>query len=290
MAILLYLFLCLVWSSTWLVIKIGLGGIPPFLGAGLRFTLATAILWLILLARKKKSSPLTRDDKISILSCGSNFAVNYGLVYWSEQHIPSGLAALLFSTMPLMVALLSRFWTRSETLPARKIAGILSGIGGTAVIFWPAEGAGRLAVLGMLGVLGATLSAAVNLVVIKKHSRHTDVFVLNACGMAIGTACLLAMSFLLESRAAVVWTPETALSIVYLSLFGTVAAFLAYYHLIKTMHATHLSTITLICPVIAIGLGWFFLGEAVSLRTLAGVAAILGGVALTVRSAESPLP
>src|SRR5271155_4916803 len=97
--VLLYTLICLIWGSTWLVIKIGLEGVPPFLGAGLRFTLASAVLFALAAARRTKIR-LTRDDRISILSCGLlTFTLSYACVYWAEQYISSGLTAILYSPM-----------------------------------------------------------------------------------------------------------------------------------------------------------------------------------------------
>src|SRR5579884_1679158 len=101
----LYALICLIWGSTWLVIKIGLEGVPPFLGAGLRFTLAAAVL-LALGAARGPQPPLDRDDRISVWSSGLlSFTLSYACVYWAEVYISSGLTAILYCTMPLIVAL-----------------------------------------------------------------------------------------------------------------------------------------------------------------------------------------
>ena len=116
----LFTLITLIWGSTWLAIKVGLVGVPPFLGAGLRFLLSALIVGAMLLVRRK-SIRLMRNDRICVLSLGIPvFFVNYGAVYWAEQYISSGLAAVLFSTMPLMTALLSRFWAHSEQLSPRQ--------------------------------------------------------------------------------------------------------------------------------------------------------------------------
>src|SRR3982074_3438052 len=124
MIVALYALICLIWGSTWLAIKVGLVGVPPFLGAGLRFLLATLLVGVVLAARRKRFQ-VTRDDKACVLSLGLLvFWLDYAAVYWAETRISSGLTAVLFSTMPLITSLLSAYWTRSETLSRRKIAGI----------------------------------------------------------------------------------------------------------------------------------------------------------------------
>src|SRR5437773_10102306 len=209
----LYALICLIWGSTWLAIKVSLVGVPPFLGAGLRFLLATTMVGLVLGLRRKQIE-LTRDDKVCVLSLGLLvFWLDYACVYWAEVHITSGLTAVLFSTMPLMTALMSAFWMRSESLSARKLTGILIGVGGTALLFWPAQRLGTMQALGMLSALGGSLCAAINLVTMKKHGRKSDPFILNFFGMGIGAACLFLMSAALESWTTVKWTQSNVLAI-----------------------------------------------------------------------------
>jgi drug/metabolite transporter (DMT)-like permease len=276
----LYALICLIWGSTWLAIKVGLVGVPPFLGAGLRFLLATLLVGVALGIRHRRFQ-LTRDDKICVLSLGLLvFWIDYAAVYWAETRISSGLTAILFSTMPLMTSLLSTYWTRSETLGGRKIAGILVGVLGTMLLFWPHERLGLEQALGMLAALGASLCAAINLVTMKKHGRHGDPTVLNFLGMGIGAACLLGMSAALEGWSGVVWSRTNVLALVYLSVFGSVIAFSAYYYVIKRMDATIVSLSTLIIPIVALVLGRVFLHETVMPMAVAGVATILAGVAI----------
>jgi drug/metabolite transporter (DMT)-like permease len=283
----LFALICLIWGSTWLAIKVGLVGVPPFLAAGLRFLLSASLVGLVLAARRRRIA-LTRDDKICVVSLGLLvFWLDYGCVYWAELHISSGLTAVLFSTMPLMTALLSALWTRSETLSVRKVAGILVGVAGTALLFWPHERLGMMQALGMLSALTGSLCAAINLVLTKKHGRHSDPFVLNFLGMALGAACLLLMSAAFERWTAVVWTRSNVLALLYLSLFGSVIAFLAYYYLVKRMDATTLSLSTLIIPIVALALGRAFLHEAVTPSAVAGIVTILTGVGTAVLPARS---
>lgn len=285
MAIALYALICLIWGSTWLAIKVGLVGVPPFLGAGLRFLLATLLVGLVLAARRTRIQ-FTREDKICILSLGLLvFWLDYAAVYWAETRISSGLTAILFSTMPLMTSLLSAYWTRSEELSGRKIAGIVVGVAGTALLFWPHERLGLEQALGMLSALGGSLCAAINLVMMKKHGKNGDPFVLNFFGMGLGAACLLVMSAAMERGSAVVWSRSNVLALCYLSVFGSVVAFSAYYYLIKRMDATIVSLTTLIIPIVALALGRVFLHETVTPLAIGGIATILAGVAVAIAPA-----
>lgn len=282
MVAVLYALICLIWGSTWLAIKVGLVGVPPFLAAGLRFLLSASIVGLVLAARRRPIE-LTRDDKVCVLSLGLLlFWLDYACVYWAELYISSGLTAVLFSTMPLMTALLSAFWTRNEELSARKVAGILVGVAGTALLFWPHQRLGVMHALGMLSTLTGSLCAAINLVVMKKHGRHSDPFVLNFLGMGLGAVCLLLMSSALERWTMIEWTRSNVLAILYLSLFGSVIAFSAYYYLIKRMDATIVSLSMLIIPIVALALGRAFLHETVTPAAVLGIVTILAGVGIAI--------
>jgi drug/metabolite transporter (DMT)-like permease len=285
----LFTLITLIWGSTWLAIKVGLDGVPPFMGAGLRFLLSTLLVGAVLAARRTRIR-LTRDDRVCVLSLGILvFYFNYASVYWAELRISSGLAAVLFSTMPLMTALLSRFWTRSETLGAPKVGGILVGVAGTVLLFWPDERLGLQQVLGMLATLFACFCASINLVTMKKYGRHSDPYVLNFLGMGTGAAFLLLTSAAFESWSEVAWSRNNVTAMLYLAVFGSVVAFSAYYALIKLIDATIVSLSTLIIPIVALILGRAFLGETITPTAVAGVATILAGVAVAMLpAARSP--
>jgi drug/metabolite transporter (DMT)-like permease len=180
--------------------------------------------------------------------------------------------------MPLMTALLSAFWMRSEALGRRKVAGIVAGAAGTALLFWPQERLGLMQAFGMLATLVACFFSAVNLVALKRYGRDSDPFVLNFLGMGLGALCLLVMSAVLEPWATVAWTRSNVLAILYLSLAGSVVAFWIYYTLIKRLDATMVSLTSLIIPIVALVLGRMILGETVTQTAVAGVVTILAGV------------
>jgi drug/metabolite transporter (DMT)-like permease len=281
---LLFAVISLIWGSTWVAIKLGLEGVPPFLGAGLRFALSAALVGIVLVVRRQPIR-LTRADRICIGSLGILvFWLNYGAVYWAEQRISSGLTAVLFSTMPLTTTLLTRFWTHSETLSPSKVAGISIGVAGTVLLFWPDDRLGAQQVLGMLATLGASLCASINLVTMKQHGGRSDGYVLNFCGMGIGAVCLLATSALVEPWTALTWTPTNVAALLYLAVFGSVIAFSAYYALIKIVDATVVSLSTLVIPIVALMLGRLVLGETVTNLAIAGIVTILAGVAIAMRA------
>jgi drug/metabolite transporter (DMT)-like permease len=274
--------MCLIWGSTWLAIKVGLDGVPPFLGAGLRFVLSALIVGLVLAARRRPIR-LTRDDAICVVSLGVLvFWLNYAAVYWAETRISSGLTAVLFSTMPLTTALLSHFWMGSEVLGRRKLVGIVIGMSGTVLLFWPDDSFGAEPALGMLAALFASVCSSVSLVMLKRYGSKSDPFVLNFLGMGLGASCLLVMSAVLERSVAIAWSVSNVVALSYLALFGSVIAFSLYYRLVKALDATVVSLSTLIIPILALVLGRVLLDEVITRLAVAGVLTILAGVAVAI--------
>jgi drug/metabolite transporter (DMT)-like permease len=286
----LYGLVCLIWGSTWLAIKFGLEGVPPFLGAGLRFALAAAILWGLVLAAGLSPRLSPRGRRAAAIAGVLGFGICYSLVYWAETRVASGLVAVLCAVAPLITALLTAFVARTETLTPRKGAGIVLGIVGVVVLFWPREGVASADTLGLLAAFVSSVGAAGNLVAQSLWSKKDDARVLNAWSMSLGSALILALSFVFERGAVVAWSPANVGAIFYLAILGSVVAFLSYYKLIHSLPATKVSMITLIFPVVAILLGWVVLGERLNANAGFGIALIMGGVGLTlVRRRERAL-
>lgn len=287
----LYGLVCLIWGSTWLAIKFGLVGVPPFLGAGLRFTLAAVILWALVFFSGLSPRLTPRGRRAALIAGVLGFGVCYSLVYWAETRVASGLVAVLCAVAPLITALLTVFVARTEALTRRKSAGIVIGIAGVAVLFWPREGVASADTWGLLAAFVSSVGAAGNLVAQSLWSKKDDARVLNAWSMSLGAILLLGLSFLFERHASVTWTPSNVGAIFYLAILGTVVAFLSYYKLLHALPATQVSMITLIFPVVAVLLGWVVLGETLTANAGLGIALIIGGVGLSLarRRQSSPI-
>src|SRR2546421_5331618 len=145
-----WLILCCIWGSTWLFIKLGLADLPPITFAGIRFVLASLILMLMVFARRA-AWPRTRREWTLIAVVGFlQFALNYGLVFWGEQYISSGLAAVLQSSFPAFGLVIAHFYLPYERITTKKVFGVLLGVLGVAVIF-----SDQLAIAGRLALLGS---------------------------------------------------------------------------------------------------------------------------------------
>lgn len=282
--IFLYALICFIWGSTWLGIKLGLEGVPALLGAASRFTLA-GLLFLIPIGSRGIPLRLEKKHVRLILVVGiSNFGLSYGLVYWSELHISSGLTSVLFCVYPFFVALLAHFWMGLEKLTWKMLAGITVGFVGIAWIYFDQMHGSTHSLKGMAAVLLASLGSSISLVFLKKHGRELNILVLNFYSMLTGSA-LLWMAFLfLERGISIQWSLKNVGALLYLAIFGSVIAFTIYFYLLKHLTATQMSFVALIYPVLALLLGSWVLGEKVSNKILVGSALVLIGIFIAKRA------
>ena len=274
------------------MIKIGLEDLPPFLSAGVRFTIAAGILAGLSWGR---GVPFPRGARLhaGLLAVGSlGFVLSYGVVYWGEQYIPSGLSAVLFATNPLFVLWIAHLALSSERITARKAMGTGLGFVGVALIFGSDLAlvhprAPLAAALTLLSPLAAALSS----VGIKKWGQPFHPYTLTLLPMSYGAVGLLAISWATEDLAAARWTPAATTATLYLAVFGSVLAFVVYYRLLKEVAVSSLSLITYLFPVVAVALGWVVLDERLTGWMLAGAGLVVAGIALaTARRGAAPVP
>ncbi len=279
--VLAYTAICTIWGSTWLVIKVGLETMTPLLSAGLRFALAAGILYTIIRIRKIPI-PWNKDTRWFFLVASlTSFSLPFGLVYWGEHQISSGLTSILFATFPLWVTIMSALMLSGEKVNTQKVAGVLLGFSGVVTIFYPdVQFDGNLnAILGMAAVVLSAAIQAFSAVLIKKHGHSISPFVVSFVPMAISAVILMTGSVLLEDTSAVIFTAQGIFSIFYLAVFGTVVTFVSYFWLLKRVEVVLLSLTSFVTPLIAILLGVFILGEHVSPQLFGGAALVFLGIA-----------
>lgn len=270
---------CLVWGSTWLAIKLGLSGMPPLLGAGLRFLLASVILFGIVKVWRIPV-PMTSDAKkiyatLAILS----FTIPFAFVYWAEQYIPTGLASILFACYPFWVALFSYFMLKNEPLNVFKISGIVLAFTGMVVIFsGDVHIADTRAFIAMILMVTNTILQAYSLVLVKKIGQPINPFAFNFVGMMVSSILLIGASVMLESHDGIVWNTATVGSILYLGIVGSVIVFAAYFWLLKRVEAVYLSLVSFINPIVAVLLGAIVLGEKLDPNVFLGASFVLLGL------------
>ena len=283
--------LCLIWGSTWLVIKVGYGGLGPFNVAGLRFAIAAAVLAAIV-PMVGARWPRGRTEWLLVLWVGVLlFAGDYGLIYWGEQYIDSGLTAILFGTFPLITMIFAHLYVPGEHLTPRKLGGGASAFAGVIALFGDRLHVNASEAWPMAAIVVAAMCAASANVATKRHGRHLHPAALNASTMAIGAVLLLLMSIATGDGVRLPHGIASWMAVAYLALVGSVVAFLIYFSLLKTWDSTTVSFFGVFTPAIALFLGAAILGERLARWSLAGSALILAGVAMTLITARpSPLP
>ena len=281
---LVWLVLCGIWGSTWLFIKIGLNDLPPLSFAAIRFVIAAAVLWVIVLFRRLK---VPRSGKVQLLLASTGvlgFTVNYGLIFWGEQYISSGLAALLQSTIPAFGLLFAHLHLPAERMTAVKVLGVVLGVLGVAVIFSNQLSlAGHRAFAGSVAIVISAAGAAYSNVLIKAYGEKIEPTVIAATQMSFGLIPILLIGLMWEGNPLNFrWSRMALVSLLYLAIVGSVIAFILYYWLVQHMDVTKSMLIALVTPVTAVVLGMIVLGEQMDWRTVAGGVLVLSGIALVV--------
>jgi len=272
----LYALLVVIWSSTWVAIKIGLEDIPPLLGAGIRFALAGAGLLAI---ARLTGRPLRTDARLAAVLALMPFAAAYGLIYWGEQYVPSGLAAVLFGVMPLYSAVLASMLLAGEPLRPRLVLGIAIALAGLSLAFSEtlALGEGRYALAAAIACAAAPLASAIGNVAIKRDGGALDAVVLNGWAMLAGGALLLAVSALAEAWE-ISWSARAIGSIAYLAVIGSAVPFVTLTVLLRELPAVTMSYITLLLPFGALAFGAALYDEPVTAPAVAGAALVAAGL------------
>lgn len=278
---LLFALACWIWGSTWLAIKFGLVGVPPFVGAAIRMAISGVVL-VGIAAITRTPWPRGRTYVAHVLTQGCIlFGIQYALVYWSELTVPSGLVAVLFAVNPLVTSLLAAVVFRIERLSLVNVFGLLLGFCGVAIIFWSeVVAAAHASAAGAAAVLGASCCAAIATVLAKRYGSGIPPIATVGPGQIVGSVVLGTFALLWERGETVRFTPESALALLYLTVFGSAIAFLSYFTLVRTMSVTKLSLLTYITPVVAVLLGVSIAHETLAPSTFAGAAVILIGIGL----------
>ncbi|HEV8587603.1 MAG TPA: EamA family transporter [Pyrinomonadaceae bacterium] len=279
-----WLILCGIWGSTWLFIKLGLADLPPLTFAGIRFVLASLILSLMILARRVRW-PRSRSEWVLITISGLlQFSFNYGLVFWGEQHISSGLAAVLQSIFPAFGLLIAHLYLPYERLTTKKAVGVLLGVFGVAIIFSDQLSiAGHLALFGSVALVLSAFFGSYSNVLVKAYGQQIDPQVLAAGQMVCGFPPLLVLGIATEGNPfRFHWTLMAVVSLAYLVVVGSVIAFALYYWLVRHMDVTNTMLIALVTPVVAVVLGMIVLHEQLNWRLFAGAACIISGIGMIV--------
>ncbi|MEP7212079.1 MAG: EamA family transporter [Acidobacteriota bacterium] len=284
MNILVWLLLCLIWGTTWIFIKIGLCDLPPIGFASVRFLLAAIILLVVIWIRKIPLPSGGREWRLIALTGILQFGLNYSAVFWGEQHITPGLAAVLQAMITVFGLVLSWFFLPNERITNLKIMAVCLGIVGVAVIFnEQLHVSSTYAFYGSAAIVIGSYCAAQASILVKARAGGIHPAGMLWAQMMCGLPFIIAYSLAVEGNPLNYhWTASAVLSVLYLTLFGTIAAFWLYYWLLSRIESTKAMMISLVTPLIAVVIDAIFLGEHLPPQTLLGGTLILASIGLIV--------
>jgi drug/metabolite transporter (DMT)-like permease len=282
-----------VWGSTFLAIRIGVHEVPPLLFAAMRFLTAGLVLFGWMIARGEPS-PTRRQWMSVLLLAMLIFLIDYGLLFWAEQRVPSGVAAVMLATIPVFIALSEILFLRTQRLTVRLAFALLVGIGGVGVLMSHSLNLGGSPIdrPGAVALIIASISWSIATALARRLPLPPSKV------MSSG-AQMLAGGIMLTLTAAAFgefhnFHPSTIssgawFSLIYLIIAGSIIGFTAYVWLIHHESPTKVGTYAYVNPVVAVVLGYFFGGEALGLRTILGTLFVLiSVVVITTTRANKP--
>lgn len=285
----LYLLTVLIWGTTWFAIEFQLGEVPAEVSVLYRFAIAAALMWgYCLFARIPMRFSLKNHFFILLLALG-NFSVNYVLMYLAQEHLTSAMTSIAFSTMLLMNIINTRLFFGTKIAP-RTFFGALLGVAGIAALFWDDLSQTDLAsyrLAGLALVLAGTLTASFGNMVSVRNSNHgLNIFAVNAWGMLYGCVALSMFALIQDVEFTFSTRPSYVISLLYLSVFGTVIAFASYFVLLKNIGPERASYAIVLFPLVAVTLSSFFEGFIWTDNVVLGFVMVLFGNIVVLTSAD----
>ncbi len=268
-----------VWGSTFFAIRVGVREVPPFLLAAMRFLVAGLVLYGWMIAQGERS-PRVRQWRSAFLLALLIFVLDYGLLFWAEQRVPSGIAAVMMATIPTFMALSEIIFLRTQRLTVRLALALLIGIGGVAVLTIRSLNVGGAPIdrAGAAALIIAAMSWSVAAALMRKLPLPASKVMSSGAQMLAGGVLLaLAAAALGEFRDFRPWTVSRGawFALLYLIVAGSIIAFTAYVWLIHHESPTKVGTYAYVNPVVAVLVGYFLGGEALGPRTILGTLLVL---------------
>jgi drug/metabolite transporter (DMT)-like permease len=271
-----------IWGSTFLAIRVGVREVPPFLLAAMRFSIAGLALCAWTAARGERG-PRGREWASAFLLGTLIFVLDYGLLFWSEQRVPSGIAAVMLAMIPVCMALSEILFLRTQKLTLRLGVALLIGIAGVAVLVSPSLNLGGAPIepAGAVALMIASMTWSLASVFTRKLPLPPSKMMSSGVQMLVGGVLLAVVAGALgefrnfhPSRV----SREVWFALVYLIVAGSIIGFTAYVWLIHHESPTKVGTYAYVNPVVAVLVGYFLGGEALGSRTIVGSLFVLVSV------------
>jgi drug/metabolite transporter (DMT)-like permease len=281
--VLAFAIIYIVWGSTFLAIRIGVREIPPFLMAGMRFTIAGLAMWIWMRATGTPS-PTVREWRGATVLGTLMFLIDYACLFWAEQRVPSGIAAVILAMIPVCITLLEITFLRTQRLNLRLALGLAIGIAGVVVLTnpWSSVGEASIDDRGVIAILVSCCGWSIGTIVTGRLTLPSSKPMSAAAQMLSGGGQLLVLAavtgefahFRAQNISSAAW-----FSLIYLIIAGSIIAFTAYVWLLHYESPTRVGTYAYVNPVVAVILGAVLGGESMGRRTILGTAFILMSVA-----------
>ncbi len=272
----------IVWGTTYLAIRVGVHEVPPFLLAAMRFLIAGGVLYGWMIAKGERS-PTARQWMAASAIAILIFVLDYGLLFWAEQRVPSGVAAVMMATIPAFMVVSEIIFLHTQKLTVRLALALLIGIGGVAVLMSRSLNLTGAPIdkMGALALIVASISWSLGSVLTRKVALpQSKVMSSGAQMLAGGVFLALTAAALGEFRDFHPWAVSRGawLALLYLIVAGSIIAFTAYVWLIHHESPTRVGTYAYVNPVVAVLVGYFLGGETLGLRTILGILFVLTSV------------
>jgi drug/metabolite transporter (DMT)-like permease len=281
-----------IWGSSFLLIKVGVEDLGPLPLVWGRVSIA-AVFMVVFMRMTGRGWPSGRRERLALVAVGLlNTAIPWTLITWSEQRIDSGLATVLNATVPLFTLALAHFTLSDERITSQKAAGLILGFGGVALLASRDLGGGSSnSVIGQITMLIASVSYALNAIVLRRYLRGVEPFTIAGTSLIAG-----AIPMTLVVLIAAPWPGadhvhlDAVLAVITLGLFNTVLAYFLFYQLIAVWGATRTTLVTYVMPPIGVTLGALFLDELVDWKIVVGAVLILMGIVVVNWRRPKPQP
>jgi drug/metabolite transporter (DMT)-like permease len=282
-----------VWGSTYLAVRVGVREVPPLILAAMRFSVAGLVLFGWVLARGERAPSLREWRSASLLGLVI-FVFDYGLLFWAEQRVPSGIAAVMLATIPVFMALSEIIFLRTQRLTFRLALALLIGLGGVGVLMSRALNLGDAPIdkWGAVALIFASISWSIASVLARKLPLPSSKVMSSGAQMLTGGILLIVAAgafgeFRNFHPGAV--SREVWFALLYLIVAGSIIGFTAYVWLIHHESPTKVGTYAYVNPIVAVLVGYFLGGEALSARTILGsVFILISVVVITTTPAKKP--
>lgn len=271
---------CIIWGTTFLALRIAVLHFPPFLFTAIRQTTAGLLLLTLLFAMGKATLPSKRHLGRQAIAGFFMISLGNGLVAWAEVHIPSGVAAIICSLMPVLVILINVIIHRDERPTISMIAGVLLGLAGIILMFGEHLNgfSSTEYIIGILFTFAAVVAWAGGSIWIKKKNVESNLFLNAGLQMLFGGLLLFPVSIAFEDLNQLHWSPEVTWSMTYLILVGSLVAYASYAYALRKLPMALVSLYAYINPLVAVVLGWTILGETLNARVWLAIFMTITGI------------